>query len=156
MISPSARTQKKNPLIDHVQKCFLELGEGFALVGRKVRLPIDGKNYYIDLLFYHIRLRCFYVVALRNTKFKPEYIDKLNLYLSSVDNQWRLSEENPAIGLLLCKTKDNFTAQYTLSDTTESKKIIEKLPTAEKIEFELEKPSIEIIETQSLIANIKQ
>lgn len=143
-------------LIDHIQKFLLELGEGFAFIGRQVHLHVGDDDYYLDLLFYHVRLRCYFVVELKNTAFKPEYAGKLNFYLSAVDDLLRHADDKPTIGLLLCKTKNNFTAEYALRDINKpigvaeyTTKLVEKLPkelrslpTIEEIENELEKQLI--------------
>lgn len=144
-------------LIDHIQKFLIELGEGFAFVGRQVHLRVGDEDYYLDLLFYHIKLRCFCVVELKNTKFKPEYAGKLNFYLSAVDDLLRQPEDKPTIGLLLCKTKDNFTVEYALRDINKpmgvakyEANLVERLPknfkgslpSVEEIEAGLEKQEI--------------
>jgi len=103
-------------LVDHIQKFLLELGEGFAFIGRQYHLEIGGSDYYIDLLFYHIRLRCFVVIELKATEFQPEHAGKLNFYLSAVDDLLRDKDDKPTIGLLLCKTKNKFKAEYALRD----------------------------------------
>ena len=103
-------------LIDHVQKFLLELGKGFAFIARQYHLEIDGDDYYIDMLFYHVKLRCYIVIELKNTQFKAEYAGKINLYLSAVDDLLRHPDDKPTIGLILCKTKKQFTAEYALRD----------------------------------------
>jgi len=144
-------------LIDNVQKMLLELGKGFALVGRQYHLYIGDKDYYLDLLFYHLKLRCYVVVELKSCEFIAEHAGKLNFYLSAVDDLVRSPEDKPTIGLLLCKSKNNFTAEYALRDInkpigvaeyeTEIMKKLPKtlkssLPTIEEIEAELEKNEI--------------
>ncbi len=141
-------------LIDHIQKFLLELGKGFAFVGRQEHLVVDDTDFYLDLLFYHTKLRCYVVVELKNTEFKPEYAGKLNFYLSVVDDLLRHPDDKPTIGLLLCKTKSNFLAEYALKDINKpigiagyKTKLVESLPkdlkgslpTVEEIEIELEK-----------------
>jgi predicted nuclease of restriction endonuclease-like (RecB) superfamily len=101
-------------LMSHVQRFLLELGVGFALVGRQVHLEIDRKDYYLDLLFYHLKLRCFVVVDLKTGPFKPEYAGKMNFYLSAVDDCLRHPDDKPSIGLLLCKERDRLTIEYAL------------------------------------------
>lgn len=122
-------------LIDHIQKFLLELGEGFSFVGRQYHLEIDNTDYYLDLLFYHLKLRCYVVIELKTTDFKPEYAGKLNFYLSAVDDLLRHTTDNPTIGLILCKTKKNFTAEYALRDINKpmgvaqyATKLVEILP----------------------------
>lgn len=144
-------------LIDHIQKFLLELGDGFAFVARQFHLVVDDLDYYIDLLFYHIKLRCYVVVELKSVAFKPEFAGKLNFYLSAVDDLLRNPGDNPTIGLLLCKTKRDFTAEYALRDIHKpigiaryETMLVEKLPkelkgslpTVAEIEEELEKQQI--------------
>jgi predicted nuclease of restriction endonuclease-like (RecB) superfamily len=103
-------------LVDHIQKLLLELGKGFAFIGRQYHLEIAGDDYYLDLLFYHIQLRCYCVVELKTTDFKPEYAGKLNFYLSAVDDLLKHNTDNPSIGILLCKSKNNLKVEYALRD----------------------------------------
>ncbi|KKR97022.1 MAG: hypothetical protein UU47_C0003G0009 [candidate division TM6 bacterium GW2011_GWE2_41_16] len=136
-------------LIDHVQKFLLELGQGFAFVGRQHHLKIGESDFYIDLLFYHVKLRCYVVVELKSTAFKPEHAGQLNFYLSAVDDLLRVPDDKPTIGLLLCKTKDNVVAEYALRDINKpmgvagyETEIIKKLPK----EFKSSLPTIAEIE----------
>ncbi|MCX5797757.1 MAG: DUF1016 domain-containing protein [Elusimicrobia bacterium] len=101
-------------LIDQIQSFLIELGVGFAFVGRQVRLEVGDKEYYIDLLFYHLRLRCYIVVELKTGEFKPEYAGKMNFYLTAVDERLRHADDKPSIGLILCKAKHRLTAEYAL------------------------------------------
>ncbi len=141
-------------LIDHIQKFLLELGEGFAFVARQYHLNVGNKDYYIDLLFYHLKLRCFVVIELKAREFDPRDAGQLNFYLSAIDDLVRAPEDNPTIGLILCKTKDNFTAEYALRDINKPIGVAQyetmlveslpqhfkgSLPTIEEIEAELEK-----------------
>ncbi len=103
-------------LVDHIQKFLLEMGAGFAFVGRQVPLPVGEDDFYIDLLFYHLKLRCFVVIDLKMKKFTPEDAGKMNFYLSAVDSQMRHPDDGPSIGLVLCKTRDRITAEYALRD----------------------------------------
>ncbi|MCP5506415.1 MAG: DUF1016 domain-containing protein [Chlamydiales bacterium] len=140
-------------LIDHIQKFLLELGAGFAFVGRQINLCVGDQDYFIDLLFYHVKLRCFIVVELKATEFKPEYAGKMNFYLTAVDKTMKHPDDKPTIGLLLCKTKNKVVAEYALQDINKplgvaeyETKIIESLPddlkgslpTIEEIEHEFE------------------
>lgn len=104
----------ENQLILHVEKFLLELGQGFAFVGRQVRLTIGDDEFYADLLFYNFRLRCFVVVELKATAFKPEYVGQINMYVSAVDDLLGHPDDRPTIGLLLCKTKNNVVAEYSM------------------------------------------
>lgn len=144
-------------LINNVQKMLLELGKGFAFVGRQYHFKVGESDFYADLLFYHFRLRCFVVVELKAQKFEPSDLGQLNFYLSIVDDQLRQPEDKPTIGLLLCKNKDNFVAEYALRDINKpigvagyETEIIDKLPqdlksslpTIDEIEAELEKHEV--------------
>ncbi len=101
-------------LFDHLQHFLLEMGDGFAFVGRQKHLSVGGQEFFIDMLFYNYKLRRFFVVELKATEFKPEYIGKLNFYLSAVDDLLKHSDDEPTIGLLLCKSKNRVIAEYTL------------------------------------------
>ena len=103
-------------LLDHIQKFLVELGVGFAFVGRQVPFEIGGKDFYLDLLFYHLRLRCYMVIELKAGEFKPEFAGKLNFYLSAVDDLMRHPDDKPSIGLILCKSKERVIAEYALRD----------------------------------------
>jgi len=137
-------------LIDHLTKFLLELGAGFAFVGRQYKINVDGDDYSIDLLFYHLRLHCYVVIDLKVVKFKPEFAGKLNLYISAVDSQVRTEADNPTIGILICKSKSDIKIEYSLRDLTKPIGVSEyqiteslpdelrsSLPTIEQIEAEL-------------------
>jgi predicted nuclease of restriction endonuclease-like (RecB) superfamily len=139
-------------LIAHIEKFLLELGEGFAFLGRQYHLQVEDQDFYIDLLFYHIKLRSFIVIELKSGKFKPEYAGKMNFYLSAVDDLLRQPEDNPSIGLILCRSKVGVLAEYALRDMTKPiglaeykltealpKEIKTLLPTIEELEIELSK-----------------
>lgn len=102
-------------LIRHITRFLLELGAGFAFVGRQFRLEVGGDEFFIDLLFYHTRLKCYVVVELKATAFKPEHAGQLNFYLSAVDAQIKADDDKPTIGLLLCKQQNRLVAEYALS-----------------------------------------
>jgi predicted nuclease of restriction endonuclease-like (RecB) superfamily len=106
----------ENAIIEHIEKFLLELGSGFAFVGRQYKLIVSDKTYYIDLLFYHLKLRSFIVVEIKANEFKPSYTGQVNFYLSAVDDLLRHPTDNPTIGLILCEHKDNITAEYALKD----------------------------------------
>ena len=136
-------------LVDHIQKFLLELGAGFAYVGRQVHLSVGANDYYLDLLFYHTRLHSYVVIELKAGDFKPEYAGKLNFYLSAVDDLLKTPEDGPTIGILLCKTKDKVVAEYALKDIAKPMGVSEyKLGDAipEKIKTAL--PSIEELEDE--------
>ena len=122
-------------LLDHIQKFLLELGVGFAFVGRQYHMEISGQDYYLDLLFYHLRLRCYVVIDLKMKAFEPEFAGKMNFYLSAVDDQLRHADDRPSIGLLLCKERDHVTVEYALRDLKKpigvaqwQTKLVESLP----------------------------
>ncbi len=142
----------ENALVTHVTQFLLELGTGFAYVGRQVPLRVGESDFYIDLLFYHMKLHCYVVIELKTTAFQPEFAGKLNFYLKAVDTQVRSEQDNPTVGILICKKKDKIVAEYALSDIhkpigisiyklTHSlpKKFKPSLPTIEQIEQELSK-----------------
>lgn len=103
-------------LVRDVTKLLLELGTGFAFLGNQYRLNVGGDDFYIDLLFYNLNLRCYVVIELKTGDFKPEYVGQLNFYLSAVDGILKKDRDNPSIGLLLCKSKNNLVAEYSLKD----------------------------------------
>lgn len=108
----------ENGLITNLKNFLVELGVGFAFVGNQYRLEVEGDEFFIDLLFYHTRLHCYIVIELKNTEFKPEYVGKLNFYLSAVDDLVRdKTIDNPSIGLILYKNKKETIVEYTLRDT---------------------------------------
>lgn len=140
----------ENALVRHITKFLLELGSGFAFMGRQYRLEVDGSEFFIDLLFYHTRLKCYVVVELKATAFKPEHAGQLNFYLTAVDRQVKAPDDNPTIGLLLCKTKSQLVAEYALSGIEKPIGVAEyqlvralpetlaiNLPTVEELESEL-------------------
>jgi predicted nuclease of restriction endonuclease-like (RecB) superfamily len=144
--------QLEQGLLDHIQQFLLELGVGFAFVGRQVHVEVEEEDFYIDLLFYHIRLRCFVVIELKNTPFKPEYAGKMNFYLSAVDARLRHKDDQPSVGIILCKSRKRLIAEYALKDTHKpigvsayklTKALPEKLkgtlPTIKELESELAK-----------------
>lgn len=134
-------------LIKDVTKLLLELGTGFAFLGNQYRLNIGGEDFYIDLLFYNLNLRCYVVIELKTGEFKPEYVGQLNFYLSAIDANLKTEQDNSTIGLLLCKNKNNIVAEYSLKDISKpigvsEYKITNNLPD----EFEKQLPSIEDIQ----------
>lgn len=103
-------------LTRRIMDFMLELGKGFAFVGRQYKLEIGESDYFLDLLFYHLSLRCFVVIELKAGRFKPEYVGKLNFYLSAVDDRLKHPADNPSIGMLLCRAKDKLEVEYSLRD----------------------------------------
>jgi 7,8-dihydro-6-hydroxymethylpterin-pyrophosphokinase len=137
----------EDALMTHVTKLLLELGDGFAFMGRQRRFEAGGREFFIDLLFYHTKLRRHIIIELKIGEFEPEYVSKMNLYLGLADDQLKGEFDQPAIGLILCKTKNKIVAEYALRDTSKpigiaEYKISQMLP--EDIKGEL--PSIEDIE----------
>jgi predicted nuclease of restriction endonuclease-like (RecB) superfamily len=105
-------------LLEHLRSLILELGKGFAFVGSQYHLEVGGQDYYLDLLFYHLRLRCFVVVELKIEEFRPEFAGKMNFYLSAVDDRLRHDTDAPTIGIILCKGKNEMIVEYALRDST--------------------------------------
>ena len=112
----AAERQLERALLDQIRQFLLELGAGFAFVGQQIHLEVGGEDFYLDLLFYHLRLRCFVVIDLKAKPFKPEYAGKMNFYLSAVDDLLRHPDDKPSIGLILCKTRNHIVAEYALRD----------------------------------------
>ncbi len=106
----------EHALTQHITQFLLALGAGFAYVGKQVPLAVGDKDFYLDLLFYHLKLRSYVVIELKSGDFAPEHAGKLNFYLTAVDKQLKTEQDNPSIGLLLCKQKDKLVAEYALSD----------------------------------------
>lgn len=141
-------------LTDHITKFLLELGSGFAFIGRQKALQVGDREFFIDLLFYHTRLHCYVVIELKTGDFEPEYAGKLNFYLKSVDEQMRGERDENSIGILLCKSRDKVVVEYALSDIHKPMGVSEyeltralpdnlkpSLPSIEEIEAELREES---------------
>ena len=105
-------------LLEHLRSLILELGKGFAFVGSQYHLEVAGQDYYLDLLFYHLRLRCIVIVELKIEDFKPEFAGKMNFYLSAVDDQLRHQTDGPSIGIILCKGKNEVIVEYAFRDSS--------------------------------------
>jgi predicted nuclease of restriction endonuclease-like (RecB) superfamily len=141
--------QIESALIAHITQFLLELGAGFAFVGRQVHLEVGGEDFYLDLLFYHLKLRAYVVIELKAGDFKPEHTGKLSFYLSAVDAQVKAPEDAPTIGLLLCKSKNRVVAEYTLRDTNKPMGVAEyQLVEALPKDLEASLPSVEQIERE--------
>lgn len=139
----------EHALVKHVTEFLLELGAGFAFVGRQVLLNVGGDEFFIDLLFYHLKLRCYVVIELKGGKFKPEHLGQLSFYMTAVDRQVKSEHDNPTIGLLLCKSKNKIVAEYALSDKAQPMGIAEyKLLDSLTAELQTSLPSIEQIENE--------
>jgi predicted nuclease of restriction endonuclease-like (RecB) superfamily len=136
--------QLEKALIERLKDFLIELGKGFAFVGQQYHLDVGGEDYYIDLLFYHLHLRCYVVIDLKVVPFKPEFAGKMNFYLSAVDDRMRHPADQPSIGLILCKERNRLVVEYALRDTTKPmgvatyrilpRKLKGELPTARQIE----------------------
>ena len=134
-------------LVRDVTRLLLELGTGFAFLGNQYHLNVGGDDFYIDLLFYNINLRCYVVIELKTGDFKPEYAGKLNFYLSAVDGILKKEQDNPSIGLLLCKSKNNVVAEYSLKDISKPIGVSEyKITSSLPDSLEKQLPSIEDIQ----------
>jgi predicted nuclease of restriction endonuclease-like (RecB) superfamily len=136
-------------LVKHVTQFLLELGAGFAFVGRQVLLQVGEEEFFIDLLFYHLKLRCYVVIELKADKFKPGHLGQLGFYMTAVDRQMKAEEDAVTIGLLLCKSKDKVVAEYALGDKSQPMgiaeyKLLESLP----VPLQTQLPSIEDIERE--------
>ena len=138
-------------LVKDVTKLLLELGTGFAFLGNQYHLNVGGDDFYIDLLFYNLNLRCYVVIELKTGEFKPEYAGQLNFYLSAVDGLLKKEQDHPSIGLLLCKSKNDLVAEYSLKDMSKpigvsAYRITSCLPE----EFEKQLPSVEDLQKRIL------
>jgi predicted nuclease of restriction endonuclease-like (RecB) superfamily len=149
--SEAAEKEIETAMVTHITQFLIELGAGFAYVGRQVHLEVGGDDFFIDLLFYHLKLRCYVVIEIKSGKFKPEHLGQLGFYLTAIDKEVKSAQDNPTIGLLLCKSKNKVVAEYALGDKTQPMGIAEykledalpedlktSLPTIEQIEKELE------------------
>ena len=134
-------------LVHDVTKLLLELGTGFAFLGNQYCINVGGDDFYIDLLFYNLNLRCYVVIELKTGDFKPEYAGQLNFYLSAVDGILKKEQDNPSIGLLLCKSKNDLVAEYSLKDMSKPIGVSEYQITSNlPIELEKQLPSVEDIQ----------
>lgn len=136
----------ENAMLEKIKNVLLELGKGFSFVGSQYKISTENQDYYIDLLFYHLELRCYIVVELKNTEFKPEFAGQLSFYVTAVDETIRKEYDNQTIGLLLCKGKDRLSVEWSLKSTNAPigvssyeiskmipKEVLEKLPTEEEL-----------------------
>ena len=151
LTAPYNERDVERQLTQHITHFLLELGKGFAFIGRQYPLEVAGNDYYIDLLFYHVTLKCYVVVELKNRRFIPEYAGKLNFYLSAVDSLLKRDDDQPTIGLLLCRDKNNIEVEFALRDMNKPMGVSEytlvetlpdnlkgALPTVEEIELDLQ------------------
>jgi hypothetical protein len=153
---PFHERELETNLLHQLERFLLELGQGFAFVGRQYYLKVGDREFYIDLLFYHLKLRCFVVIDLKKGEFKPEYAGKMNFYLSVVDDQLRHASDAASIGLILCQDRNHIVAEYALRGVDKPIGISEyeltralpvnlrsALPTVEEIEAELAESATE-------------
>ena len=138
-------------LVDHIQHFLLELGAGFAFVGRQVLLEVGNRDFYADLLFYHLKLRCYIIIELKAVPFDPAFIGQMNLYLSAVDDLMRHPDDEPTIGLLLCKSKERLVVEYALRGVNKPMGVAEwetRLVDSLPAELKGSLPSVEEIEAE--------
>lgn len=141
----------ENALVEQITHFLLELGSGFCYMGRQVHIKVGESDFYMDLLFYHAKLHCYVVIELKTEKFKPEFAGKLNFYITAVNKQLKTERDNPTIGILICKDKDNVVAEYALDDISQPIGIAEyQLTELLKQEIKSSLPSIEEIEQELL------
>ncbi len=149
LTEPFVERELELELIKHIEKFLLELGVGFAFVGRQYHIEVGGKDFYIDLLFYHLKMRSFIVIDLKKGEFKPEYAGKMNFYCSAIDDLLRHPTDQATIGLILCENKNKIIAEYALRDTNKPIRISEyELTRALPDDLKPSLPSIEDIENE--------
>lgn len=153
---PYVERDIENQLIDNITKFLLELGKGFAFVGKQYHIEIANQDYYIDLLFYHIELKCYVVIELKNQKFIPEFAGKLNFYISAVDTLLKKENDNPTIGIILCRDKNNIEVEFALRDINKPMGVSEfELTEILPEELKSSLPSIEELEKEILELELK-
>lgn len=136
-------------LVNHITKFLMELGAGFAYMGKQVPIKVGQREFFLDLLFYHTKLHCHVVIELKVVDFEPEHAGKLNFYIKAVDEQLRQEGDNPTVGILLCKTRDKLVAEYALSDINKPMGVTEyELTQSLPEEFKSSLPTIEEIEAE--------
>lgn len=144
-------TELEQAMVEKIKTVLLELGNGFSFIGNQYKIEIGNKDYYIDMLFYHTKLHCYIVVELKNTEFKPEYTGKVNFYLSAIDDLLKDVNDNPSIGIILCRDKDKISVEYALKDISKPigvssyelseylpSQIINELPTEEDLNLHID------------------
>ena len=158
-ITKDAEEQEiERAMVSHLSKLFLELGTGFAYMGNQYKLTVDGRDFFLDMLFWHTQLSCYFVLELKSGELKPEHVGKLNFYLAAVDEILKKPNDNPTIGLLLCQEKSRLIAEYALKRTDGPigvadyklleklpKNLLDKLPSTEVLKFELQKIDLDEI-----------
>ena len=138
----------ENQLVAHITRFLLELGKGFAFLGCQYALQVNGRDYFLDLLFYHARLKCYVVIELKAGAFKPEYVGKLNFYLSAVDDLLRTEGDQPTIGLILCKDKDHLDVEYALRDIHKPMGVSSFITKDIPLDVQSQLPSVQEIEDE--------
>mgnify|MGYP003601946335 FL=1 len=138
----------ENQLVAHITRFLLELGKGFAFLGRQYALQVNGRDYFLDLLFYHARLKCYVVIELKAGAFKPEYVGNLNFYLSAVDDLLRTEGDQPTIGLILCKDKDHLDVEYALRDIHKPMGVSSFITKDIPLDVQSQLPSVQEIEDE--------
>jgi predicted nuclease of restriction endonuclease-like (RecB) superfamily len=156
-LSLSAEARERDlerALIQHIRSFLLELGVGFAFVGNPVHLSVGGDDFYLDMLFYHLRLRCYVVVDLKIGEFQPEYAGKMNFYLSAVDDQLRHTDDGATVGLLLCRSRNRVVVEYALRDTQKPIGVAQwQLTRALPEDFTGSLPTVEMLEAELAASN---
>lgn len=145
----AAEQEIENSMVAHLSKLFLELGTGFAYMGNQYKITIDGHDFFLDMLFYHVRLHCYFIAEIKAVELKPEHVGKLNFYLAAVDDLLKTPADNPSIGLLLCQKKSKVIAEYALKRTDgpigiAEYRLMHELPK----ELKSELPSTEVLESE--------
>lgn len=140
-------TELENTLVERIKDTLIELGKGFSFVGNQYKITVDNTDYFIDMLFYHLKLRCYIVIELKIGEFKPEYAGKMNFYINAVNNILKTDKDNDTIGLILCKGKNRLTVEYSLNNVENPigvssfeilpKEILEALPTEEDLNLHI-------------------
>ena len=141
-------TELEDALVERIKDTLIELGKGFSFVGNQYKITVDNTDYFIDMLFYHLKLRCYVVIELKIGEFKPEYAGKMNFYINAVNNILKTDKDNGTIGLILCKGKNRLTVEYSLNSVENPigvssfeilpKEIIEALPTEEDLNLHID------------------
>src|SRR3990167_8460578 len=146
---PFHERELETSLVMHLEKFLVELGQGFAFVGRQYHIDVSEHDFYIDLLFYHLRLRCFVVIDLKKGPFKPDYAGKMNFYCNVIDDYLKHGEDNPTIGLILCQDRERVLAEYSLRSIKKPIGISQyELTRALPTQLKSSLPTIEQIETE--------
>jgi predicted nuclease of restriction endonuclease-like (RecB) superfamily len=148
---PVLERELENRMVEKIRDVLIEFGRGFAFMGNQFRIDANGKEYFIDLLFYHRKLKCLVAIELKAGEFKPEYAGKMNFYLNLLDDFIKEQEENPSIGIILCAEKDNFEVEYSLRNIDKPVGVSEYYLTHELPDkFKKDLPSPEVLKEKFL------